>query len=126
FRHIANASTLAATEPTTSMISKFLISLFLLLSCQLQDKTLSKSDGKVENINCLLTTGWYLIDYSGNGCERKLVNDTSSYYLKQAPLITSKNVISVEDMKFMDETPGFLISFDPNGTKQWEKITGSH
>jgi preprotein translocase subunit SecD len=29
-------------------------------------------------------------------------------------------------MKFMDETPGFLISFDPNGTKQWEKITGSH
>ena len=29
-------------------------------------------------------------------------------------------------MKFMDETPGFLISFDSNGTKQWEKITGSH
>lgn len=116
---------LAATETTISMFTKILISVFL-LSCQLQDRTLSKTESKIENMSCLLTTGWYLVDYSGKGCERKLMDDTSSYYLQQAPLITSENIIAVEDMKFMDETPGFLISFDPNGTKQWEKITGSH
>lgn len=108
------------------MFSKFLISIFLLLSCQPQDKVLFKTESKAENMNCSLKTGWYLIDYTRKGCERKLINDTTSYFLRETPLITSKNVIAVEDMKFMDETPGFLISFDPNGTKQWEKITGSH
>jgi hypothetical protein len=108
------------------MLAKFLIFIFLLLSCQFQDKTLSKTEIKMENMNCLLKTGWYLVDYSRKGCERLLIDDTSLYYLRPAPLITSKNIIAVEDMKFMDETPGFIISFDPNGTKQWEKITGSH
>lgn len=108
------------------MFTKFLISIFLLLSCQLQDKALSKTESKAENMNCLLKTGWYLVDYTSKGCERKLMNNTTTYFLREVPLITSRNVIAVEDMKFMDETPGFLISFDPNGTKQWEKITGSH
>ncbi|HUC80488.1 MAG TPA: hypothetical protein VMR70_06200 [Flavisolibacter sp.] len=107
------------------MFIKFLISIFLLLSCQLQDKVLSKTESEVENMNCLLKTGWYLVDYT-RSCERKLVNDTTTYFLREVPLITSRNVIAVEDMKFMDETPGLFISFDPNGTKQWEKITGSH
>jgi preprotein translocase subunit SecD len=55
-----------------------------------------------------------------------MANDTSSYYLLPAPLLTSANVTAVDDMNFMDETPGLLISFDAAGTKQWEKVTGIH
>jgi preprotein translocase subunit SecD len=105
---------------------KLIVTLFLLLSCQLQDKRLSKSESKQESINCVLKTGWYLVDFSRKGCERKMANDTSSYYLLPAPLLTSVNVTAVDDMKFMDETRGFLISFDAAGTKQWEKVTGNH
>jgi hypothetical protein len=114
------------TKTNHSMQIKLIVILFLVLSCQLHDKVISKPVIKQESDNCVLKTGWYLVEYSQKGCERMMVDDTSAYYLRPAPLITSANVTAINDMKFMDETPGFLISFDDAGTKQWEKVTGNH
>ena len=86
---------------------KLIVILFLVLSCQLHDKGISNPEIKQESNNCVLKTGWYLVEYSQKGCERMMVDDTSAYYFRPDPLITSANVTAVNDMKFMDETPVF-------------------
>lgn len=109
------------------MFVKIMMMTFLLIYCQTQDKKLSKSERKLEvNNDCVLKTGWYLVDYSRKDCPHKLIDDTSSYYFVRKPLITSDYIIAVEDMKFLDETSGFIISFNPKGTRQWETVTGNH
>lgn len=100
--------------------------LFLLFILRYTTGGLSNQRREFNEDKCVLKSGWYLIDYSNKGCKKRLIGDTSTYSLVETPLMTTNDIVKVDHIKFMDKTPGLLVTFNSNGTKRWEKVTGNH
>ena len=71
----------------------------------------------------ILKTGWYFVAKNNTGIKMKLDKDTLSYSINPEPILTAKNIKTLQLRKGENGNYYLLMKFDEQGTDAWYHAT---
>jgi preprotein translocase subunit SecD len=104
----------------------FLLGIIIFCNCNFTDNKIvnkpEQSEAKIIS-DSILQTGFYYVKRDSEFLKRQLDKDSVCFFIDPTPIVTAKNITSLEIKQNIYGSIILVIKFDDNGTEAWSEAT---